>query len=130
MLAGRLPPRVGHIIAERPPVLRVILDALTAADQANEGTADLLVEVGSLDDVGIRGTRLAPIVLEADGRFVEPAPAGVPMLSDPRIDRSEEHTSELQSQSISYAVFCLKKKNKPTTPASTAATQRRSRCAR
>src|SRR3546814_9223683 len=29
-----------------------------------------------------------------------------------RIDRSEEHTSELQSlMSISYAVFCLKKKN-------------------
>src|SRR2546430_12222550 len=32
--------------------------------------------------------------------------------------RSEEHTSELQSQSISYAVFCLKKK-KPTRPAPT-----------
>src|SRR3546814_15531312 len=29
-----------------------------------------------------------------------------------RIDRSEEHTSELQSlMRISYAVFCLKKKN-------------------
>src|SRR5688572_31204237 len=28
--------------------------------------------------------------------------------------RSEEHTSELQSQSISYAVFCLKKKKKTT----------------
>src|SRR3546814_3201199 len=29
--------------------------------------------------------------------------------------RSEEHTSELQSlMSISYAVFCLKKKTKPT----------------
>src|SRR3546814_4279564 len=29
-----------------------------------------------------------------------------------RLDRSEEHTSELQSlMSISYAVFCLKKKN-------------------
>src|SRR2546430_9556541 len=28
----------------------------------------------------------------------------------PRHWRSEEHTSELQSQSISYAVFCLKKK--------------------
>src|SRR2546430_5077457 len=27
-------------------------------------------------------------------------------------NRSEEHTSELQSQSISYAVFCLKKKKK------------------
>src|SRR3546814_5471901 len=30
--------------------------------------------------------------------------------------RSEEHTSELQSlMRISYAVFCLKKKTKPTT---------------
>src|SRR3990167_9906317 len=28
--------------------------------------------------------------------------------------RSEEHTSELQSQSISYAVFCLKKKKQPS----------------
>src|SRR3546814_6502052 len=35
----------------------------------------------------------------------------------PRVDpRSEEHTSELQSlMRISYAVFCLKKKNKETT---------------
>src|SRR5881409_4188888 len=33
---------------------------------------------------------------------------------DARRDRSEEHTSELQSQShISYAVFCLKKKKTP-----------------
>src|SRR3546814_1998615 len=32
---------------------------------------------------------------------------------DARRDRSEEHTSELQSlMRISYAVFCLKKKNK------------------
>src|SRR3546814_10297964 len=31
--------------------------------------------------------------------------------------RSEEHTSELQSlMRISYAVFCLKKKNQKTTP--------------
>src|SRR3546814_10040228 len=31
--------------------------------------------------------------------------------------RSEEHTSELQSlMRISYAVFCLKKKNEPQTP--------------
>src|SRR3546814_3653223 len=33
-----------------------------------------------------------------------------------RATRSEEHTSELQSlMRISYAVFCLKKKNKKTT---------------
>src|SRR3546814_4008144 len=32
-----------------------------------------------------------------------------------RLDRSEEHTSELQSlMRISYAVFCLKKKNQIT----------------
>src|SRR3546814_8512709 len=32
------------------------------------------------------------------------------------VGRSEEHTSELQSlMRISYAVFCLKKKNKPVT---------------
>ena len=34
-------------------------------------------------------------------------------VGDAEIDRSEEHTSELQSHSfISYAVFCLKKKKK------------------
>src|SRR3546814_4006317 len=33
--------------------------------------------------------------------------------ASPRAARSEEHTSELQSlMRISYAVFCLKKKNK------------------
>src|SRR5881409_4299125 len=40
-------------------------------------------------------------------------------LDDPRLPRSEEHTSERQSQShISYAVFCLKKKRQQarTTP--------------
>src|SRR3546814_4402704 len=37
--------------------------------------------------------------------------------------RSEEHTSELQSlMRISYAVFCLKKKNKTTTQANTTIT--------
>src|SRR3546814_6057928 len=34
----------------------------------------------------------------------------------PMMERSEEHTSELQSlMRISYAVFCLKKKKKQTT---------------
>src|SRR3546814_1919423 len=33
---------------------------------------------------------------------------------EPDLDRSEEHTSELQSlMRISYAVFCLKKKKQP-----------------
>src|SRR3546814_2182192 len=36
---------------------------------------------------------------------------GIPPFAHPIADRSEEHTSELQSlMRISYAVFCLKKK--------------------
>src|SRR3546814_9977702 len=48
------------------------------------------------------------------GRKSRPTPA---TLSDnDRPDRSEEHTSELQSlMRISYAVFCLKKKKKKKT---------------
>src|SRR2546430_13650533 len=48
----------------------------------------------------LEGAPLVPILLRGalDGRGI------VALL------RSEEHTSELQSQSISYAVFCLEKK--------------------
>src|SRR3546814_8527166 len=46
------------------------------------------------------------------------ARARQPIISDEG-KRSEEHTSELQSlMRISYAVFCLKKKNKTTTQTS------------
>src|SRR3546814_8863249 len=42
--------------------------------------------------------------------MVSPGPAGQTLPGE----RSEEHTSELQSlMRISYAVFCLKKKNTP-----------------
>src|SRR3546814_7122014 len=52
-----------------------------------------------------RGSRPAPWWRDPD-----PAAARCP-------DRSEEHTSELQSlMRISYAVFCLKKKNKKKQP--------------
>src|SRR3546814_3308890 len=54
-----------------------------------------LVDQGSFLEVGLLG---ASAVFEEDV---------------PRTPRSEEHTSELQSlMRISYAVFCLKKKNK------------------
>src|SRR3546814_4232025 len=50
-------------------------------------------------------TRLSP-------RFRTPSAA---ILTSTLVSRSEEHTSELQSlMRISYAVFCLKKKNKET----------------
>src|SRR5207237_2139606 len=49
-------------------------------------------------------------------RMVTAAPFGTEMSRSTRAreSRSEEHTSELQSHLISYAVFCLKKKNKET----------------
>src|SRR3546814_3723707 len=48
----------------------------------------------------------------ADGQLVLTLAVERPfMLADDLFDRSEEHTSELQSlMRISYAVFCLKKK--------------------
>src|SRR3546814_1766450 len=51
--------------------------------------------------------------------------AGLPALpvGVHHLDRSEEHTSELQSlMRISYAVFCLKKKNNNTKQAATQTT--------
>src|SRR5207244_10512769 len=42
---------------------------------------------------------------------LEVIPVGPVPVIGVSIDRSEEHTSELQHQIISYAVFCLKKKS-------------------
>src|SRR3546814_10552446 len=51
--------------------------------------------------------------LDAIGLFAALNQMGLPVTPD---TRSEEHTSELQSlMRISYAVFCLKKKNKKKT---------------
>src|SRR3546814_6987526 len=52
----------------------------------------------------------------ADGGGIDVAGGGLAVdRHRPGADRSEEHTSELQSlMRISYAVFCLKKKKKTT----------------
>src|SRR3546814_3935507 len=64
-----------------------------------EAKADMLQEAAPL----LR--QLAALLLDQDS----PPPSAPP----PSARRSEEHTSELQSlMRISYAVFCLKKKNK------------------
>src|SRR3546814_9005898 len=58
---------------------------------------------------------LIDAVIDREGRYVNhPADRGGPTCWG--ITRSEEHTSELKSlMRISYAVFCLKKKNKTKT---------------
>src|SRR3546814_10007906 len=69
---------------------------------------------------------LRPTLFMREFRFHAALPRGRPFSAyvlglafafgwTPCIGRSEEHTSELQSlMRISYAVFCLKKKNKQT----------------
>src|SRR3546814_5808589 len=85
-----------------PPRLR---EAIAAAEAGNN-----IVQLPG-------GGRLrTAIVVSQDGRSlrwvaVQPPPRGPDVR---RIDRSEEHTSELQSLlRISYAVFCLKTTKKP-----------------
>src|SRR3546814_7844804 len=61
--------------------------------------ADTLKSRQPLDDQIVEAVGVDPV----DGEAVRP----------PLADRSEEHTSEVQSlMRISYAVFCLKKKKK------------------
>src|SRR3546814_8416639 len=49
-------------------------------------------------------------------RFIDPSAARIAAIENDLLDRSEEHTSELQSlMRSSYAGFCLKKKKKPVT---------------
>src|SRR3712207_7535777 len=55
-----------------------------------------------------RGADRRPPRKQAQQRPAGQLPDGVDLAVD-RVDRSEEHTSELQSRHISYAVFCLKK---------------------
>src|SRR3546814_9053756 len=66
------------------------------------------------------GARVTAI--ERDRRCIPPLdeltafyPGRLRVIEGDALDRSEEHTSELQSlMRISYAVFCLKKKKLPT----------------
>src|SRR3546814_3919159 len=60
-----------------------------------------------IERVGHQRPQFRIAQLERPGRRVD-----VGVVAPRRIERSEEHTSELQSlMRISYAVFCLKKKN-------------------
>src|SRR3546814_10899969 len=59
-------------------------------------------------DAGVAFVNAIPVFIASDTEWAEKfRTAGIQIVGD---DRSEEHTSELQSlMRISYAVFCLKK---------------------
>src|SRR3546814_3791292 len=69
-----------------------------------------------------QSSRLPPLLR---GRALQPADCAIIPVPRGSSTRSEEHTSELQSlMRISYAVFCLKKKNKKQTKETTAPKKR------
>src|SRR3546814_5081699 len=103
------------------------VDVVSAEESIFSGEAKFVVLPGEAGELGIMPghtpliSRIRPgtvkIVLAEGGEesifvaggILEVQPGIVTVLSD---TRSEEHTSELQSlMRISYAVFCLKKKN-------------------
>src|SRR2546422_8347580 len=81
--------------------------AMDASPAAGEG---LRRRPGALHRVALRQLRFGapgePLPLVPLLHRFREAPGG-----DERVARSEEHTSELRHGYISYAVFCLKKKN-------------------
>src|SRR3546814_10764319 len=87
-----------------------------ARRRATEQHRDLAVEVEPLEIIGAQRRRVHGLAdehrrrLDFGLRFVEVGQRQELVLEAQR-DRSEEHTSELQSlMRNSYAVFCLKKK--------------------
>src|SRR3546814_1284597 len=78
---------------------------------------DAIKEGGKGDPWDAFAAAVAPLVADYPDRCIWGTDWPHPnMQDDIHDDRSEEHTSELQSlMRISYAVFCLKKKKKNTT---------------
>src|SRR3546814_9162455 len=91
--------------------------ARLAADALEPERARVRIQVRDPGDVPVARGDLALALAGGEVVQVQVAPVGV--LTEPdELVRSEEHTSELQSlMRISYAVFCLKKKNESSTKA-------------
>src|SRR3546814_2340022 len=102
-------------------LVRTLVNSGVEVCFSNPGTSEMHF-VAALDKV--EGMRAIPGLFEgavtgmADGygRMAEKPAATLLHLGPGLANRSEEHTSELQSlMRISYAVFCLKKKNNQKT---------------
>src|SRR3546814_3654267 len=94
------------------PISRQPLSPLAAPSRERINQA---IATGTVrrEDGSTQSLPLQAALITRDGKRVYRIEDGVPvLLADEAISRSEEHTSELQSlMRISYAVFCLKKKN-------------------
>src|SRR3546814_1496978 len=106
-------PTAGMATRERHALMRLtreLTDTRGIAVLFTEHSLDVVFQHADRIVVLVRGQVLAedtPPAIAADGRVKAAYLGGEPL------GRSEEHTSELQSlMRISYAVFCLKKKNR------------------
>src|SRR3546814_5523978 len=102
----------GTMICNRPdgeePGQPTVSSVRDAAEAAGIAFHHIPVSGGEFPEVAIKA--FAKVREEADGKVLAFCRTGTRSIT---LDRSEEHTSELQSlMRISYAVFCLKKKNK------------------
>src|SRR3546814_6638575 len=117
---GLTPPRLNDLL--RGKFNRFSLDDLMTAATA-AGIAPPATRKSSWDDLRgiVKGNGARFTNEEINDAIAEAgAAAGMAGMNDHDGDRSEEHTSELQSlMRISYAVFCLKKKTTPTTSSPT-----------
>src|ERR1043166_10092589 len=87
----------------RDASVRDLLDRLADAEEKHEDLAARLGERILTKDARAKEEETARRMFVL--QYVQPGLAGL-------MDRSEEHTSELQSRfGISYAVFCLKKES-------------------
>src|SRR3546814_8510635 len=96
-----------HIAAMSPR----FLDAKAVSADAIDSERKIIEAIVAQEQIDAKAEsdKLAGALAEMDAEKQNGVYAG---LSDDEKKRSEEHTSELQSlMRISYAVFCLKKKN-------------------
>src|SRR3546814_5561716 len=97
-----------HAAFRQPFAVGVARDAAFADEQ--RARRDEFRKAFGDGEVGFEGAQVA--VVDADQARFEPRERAVEFGFVVHLDRSEEHTSELQSlMRISYAVFCLKQKN-------------------
>src|SRR5256886_10809249 len=112
---GRPKDTARNILDTREFVVNMVTEAI--AEKMNVASGDYAEHISEFEEAGltpvasdaVRPPRIAESPVNFECRLIRAI-----TVADNTIffgERSEEHTSELQSQSISYAVFCLKKKD-------------------
>src|SRR3546814_5056122 len=97
-----------EMLAGVPTVVYGYFAALTVAPAVRDAAVAVGIQWASSESALAAGMVMGVMIIPFVSSMADDSIAAVPSAM-----RSEEHTSELQSlMRISYAVFCLKKKNK------------------